>query len=134
LMENPWGRIDCAPRKKVRAFQRNREAAIRFFHLDNRQPQLSVLGSTNLLLLHQEVVTIEFAIPDPSWPCGIATPATLLLQRKFIPQFRMSPQTFMAFGKQYPAVADFLQKEPRLVFQAPAESFVVVGILRMPRL
>jgi hypothetical protein len=42
----------------------------------------------------------------------------------------MSPQTFMAFGKQYPAVADFLQKDPRLVFQAPAGSFVVVGILK----
>jgi hypothetical protein len=34
LMENPWGRIDSAPRKKIRAFQRNREVLLGL-RLDN---------------------------------------------------------------------------------------------------
>jgi hypothetical protein len=48
----------------------------------------------------------------------------------FIPQFRMSPQTFTIFAKQYPTVVAFLQEDPRLVFQAPAGSFVVAGITK----
>jgi hypothetical protein len=46
----------------------------------------------------------------------------------FIPQFRMSPQAFAIFAKQYPTVVDFLRGDPRLIFQAPAGSFVVAGI------
>jgi len=48
----------------------------------------------------------------------------------FVPQFRMSPQTFTTFAKQYPTVVALLQEDPRLVFQAPAGSFVVAGITK----
>ena len=46
----------------------------------------------------------------------------------FMPQFRMSPQTYKILSRQYPAVADFLQTDPRLIFQAPAGGFVVAGV------
>jgi hypothetical protein len=48
----------------------------------------------------------------------------------FIPQFRMSPQTFTIFAKQYPTVVEFLQEDPRLIFQAPVGNFVVAGITK----
>jgi hypothetical protein len=51
-------------------------------------------------------------------------------KENFIPQFRMNLQTFKAFAIQYPALADFLQRDPRLIFQAPAGSFVAVGITK----
>jgi hypothetical protein len=46
----------------------------------------------------------------------------------FMPQFRMSPQTFKTFAKRYPAVADFIQTDPRLIFQTPVGGFVVAGV------
>ena len=46
----------------------------------------------------------------------------------FIPQFRMSPQIYKTFAKQYPAVANFLQTDSRLIFQTPAGGFVVAGV------
>ena len=46
----------------------------------------------------------------------------------FMPQFRMSPQSYAAFEKQHPAVAQFLQTDPRLIFQKPAGGFVVAGV------
>jgi len=46
----------------------------------------------------------------------------------FMPQFRMSPESFAALEKQYPAAIEFLQSDPRLVFQKPPGSFVVAGI------
>jgi len=45
----------------------------------------------------------------------------------FMPQFRMSLQSYAAFEKQHPAVAQFLQTDPRLTFQKPAGGFVVAG-------
>ena len=46
----------------------------------------------------------------------------------FIPQFRMSPQSFEAFEQQYPPAAEFLQKDPRINFQKQPGSFVAAGI------
>jgi hypothetical protein len=50
----------------------------------------------------------------------------------FLPQFRMSPEAFDAFAKNYPRAAEFLQKDPRIRFQKQPGSFVGAGMERDP--
>jgi hypothetical protein len=42
----------------------------------------------------------------------------------------MSPQTFAGIEKQFPAAADFLQHDPRIIFQNPPGSFVSAAIAK----
>jgi hypothetical protein len=51
-------------------------------------------------------------------------------KENFVPQFRMNPQAYEAFEKQYPLVAEFLQKDPRINFQKRPGSFVAAGMDR----
>jgi hypothetical protein len=48
----------------------------------------------------------------------------------FFPQFRMSPQTFSTIDKQFPAAAEFLQHDPRIIFQNLPGSFVSAAIAK----
>jgi hypothetical protein len=48
----------------------------------------------------------------------------------FVLQFRVSPQAFEVFEKQYPPVAAFLQNDPRIKFLKPPGSFVVAGLVK----
>jgi hypothetical protein len=50
--EKSLGRIDCPPRKKIQAFQSNREALLGL-RLDNLQPQWSILGSNESIITAQ---------------------------------------------------------------------------------
>ena len=98
-------------------------------------PKLPEDGPYTLLrMTTQQECRLEFSTKVDGHAYALSTRIIITphfsYNENFILQFRMSPQIFMAFGKQYPAVADFLQKDPRLVFQAPAGSFVVVGILK----
>ncbi len=50
----------------------------------------------------------------------------------FLPQFRMSPEAFAAFGPANPDASNFLQTDPRIEFQNQAGSYVVAGIRSDP--
>jgi len=46
----------------------------------------------------------------------------------FLPQFRMDPEAFAGFAREFPDAAAFLQHDPRMQFQKPASGYVAAGL------
>jgi hypothetical protein len=87
---------------------------------------------TLLRMTTQEQYLLQFSTTIDGRAYSISTRIVISphfsYKENFLPQFRMSPQMYGTFANQYPAVADFLRTDPRLIFQKPAGGFVVAGV------
>jgi len=99
----------------------------------NPLPLLPEDGPYTLLsITSKQQFRLEFSMKDGDQEYRLSTRLVVTphfsYDENFVPQFRMNPQTFDAFQKEYPSAVEFLQKDSRVKFQKPPGSYVAVGI------